>query len=120
VTKRTRRLLLLGPPATLAAIALAALLLWPSTAITRANAARIKAGMTLAEVEAILGGPARNESGLPDRFIAVTRRREDKCWVTSRDIVIVVFDDAGRVIQHSEFPMHGGGFLDMLRRWLGL
>jgi hypothetical protein len=36
-------------------------LLWPRTAITRENAAKIEPGMTVAEVEAIFGGPARDE-----------------------------------------------------------
>src|SRR3954465_7795793 len=40
----------------------AAWLLSPRTAITQENAARIPAGMTLAEVEAILGGAGRDES----------------------------------------------------------
>ena len=35
------------------------------SSITRANAERIHEGMTLAEVEAILGGPARDESTGP-------------------------------------------------------
>src|SRR5436309_534757 len=46
-------------------------LLWwyfapPASAINRANALKIKPGMTLAEVEAILGGPARDELGGTD------------------------------------------------------
>jgi hypothetical protein len=69
---------------------------------------------------ALLGGPARNESGLPDHYIDVTRRSDDKCWASSRDIVVVAFDDAGRVRQHYEFPMHGRSFLGRLRHWLGL
>src|SRR5690349_6879996 len=40
-------------------------MLWSRTAITPANAARIQPGMTLAEVAAILGGPARDESTGP-------------------------------------------------------
>jgi hypothetical protein len=35
------------------------------TAITEANAVRIRPGMTLAEIEGILGGPARDESTGP-------------------------------------------------------
>jgi hypothetical protein len=60
-----RRLLVLGLPAGLVALAVAAWLLWPRTAITRENAAKIQPGMTLAEVEAFLGGPARDESTGP-------------------------------------------------------
>jgi len=36
--------------------------LWPPTAITPENAAKIEKGMTLTDVETILGGPARDES----------------------------------------------------------
>jgi hypothetical protein len=56
MTRRTRRLLLFGLPAALLASAIAAALLWPRTAITRENAARIQVGMTLTQVEAILAG----------------------------------------------------------------
>jgi hypothetical protein len=57
-----RRLLLCGLPATAVVVALVLWLLWPRTAITPENAAKIRAGMTLAEVEAILGGPPRTEA----------------------------------------------------------
>src|SRR4051812_12875345 len=62
MTKRSRRLLLFSVPAALVAGLLAAWLLWPRTAITRENAERVQVGMTRAEVEAILGGPARDDS----------------------------------------------------------
>jgi hypothetical protein len=62
MTRRTRRLLLFGLPAGLVAAMLAVWLLWPRTAITRENADKIRMGMTLAEVETILGGRARNEA----------------------------------------------------------
>jgi hypothetical protein len=38
---------------------------WPRSAINAATAARIEKGMTLAEAEAILGGPPRDESSGP-------------------------------------------------------
>jgi outer membrane protein assembly factor BamE (lipoprotein component of BamABCDE complex) len=56
-----RRLLLFALIAVAVVLAVGVWLLWPRTAITRENAAKIQAGMTLAEVEAILGGPARDE-----------------------------------------------------------
>ncbi len=59
---RSRRLLLLAVVAVAMALASGTWLLWPRTAITRENAAKIKEGMTLAEVEAILGGPARHDT----------------------------------------------------------
>jgi hypothetical protein len=63
---RTRRLLLFAVPAGLAVALIAAWLLWPRTAITRENAEKIQVGMTLAEVEAILGGPARDDQSPGD------------------------------------------------------
>jgi hypothetical protein len=58
----TRRLrLLLGVPVAVVVLGVGAWLLLPRTAITRENAAKIQVGMTLAEVEAILGGPARED-----------------------------------------------------------
>src|SRR6266478_2347267 len=61
---RTRRLLLLAL-ATVAVLVAGVCLLWPQSAITRENAEMIWEGMTLAEVEAILGGPARDETTGP-------------------------------------------------------
>src|SRR5260370_36465154 len=59
----SRRVYLLGVGLALVALALAftdwALSLQPG--VTEANAKRIRAGMTLAEVEALLGGPAVEE-----------------------------------------------------------
>lgn len=60
-----RRLLLLALPVGLLVLAIGVGLLWPRTAITRENAAKIEPGMTLAEVEAKLGGPARDETTGP-------------------------------------------------------
>jgi hypothetical protein len=58
-----RRLLVFGLLTTVMAPVLGVWLLWPqSSAIKCENAARIQEGMTLAEVEAMLGGPARDES----------------------------------------------------------
>jgi hypothetical protein len=65
MSPRKRRLLWYGLFAAPAAFLLGAWLLWPRTAITAAGAAKIEVGMTLAEVEAILGGPARDESTGP-------------------------------------------------------
>ncbi len=56
---RKRRLLPFGSAAVLLALAALAWPLWPRTTITREHAAEIEEGMTLAEVETIMGGPAR-------------------------------------------------------------
>jgi hypothetical protein len=102
----------------------------PRSAITAQNAAKIEDGMTLAEVEAILGGPARNDSDLPDNFINdafVVRNLRgrppsaEKRWATNISVVVVHFDDAGRVIQqvHFAYDMERSPW-DKLRHWLGL
>jgi hypothetical protein len=61
MSPRTPRQLLLRWPIAVVALAAGAWLLLPRPAITRENAARIQVGMTLTEVEALLGGPARAE-----------------------------------------------------------
>jgi SmpA / OmlA family len=68
---RTRRLLLLALPAAVVALIVAAWLLWPHTAITCENAAKIQVGMTRAEVEALLGEPTRGET--PGRVVDFPR-----------------------------------------------
>jgi hypothetical protein len=61
-----RRVLLLGPVAVAAVMATTIWLTWPPpSAISPENAATLKEGMTLAEVEQILGGPARDERSGP-------------------------------------------------------
>ena len=63
-----RRVLLLGSAAVVVVgLAIGVWTLWPRTAITEENAAKLRPGMTLAEVEAILGGPARIETTGPTR-----------------------------------------------------
>jgi hypothetical protein len=123
-----RRLLLLGLAAVLVLLGVGVLALWPRRpAITRANAEKIQMGMTLAEVEELLGGPARNESNMPDNFINdafefhdCARPFEDKRWASPAYVVIVEFDDSGRVTGHFIFDFHGESLLDRLRRWLRL
>ena len=60
----TRRLVL-GVPAAVTLTVVAAWFFWPRTAINQRSFERIQVGMTLAEVGAILGGPARKESDRP-------------------------------------------------------
>jgi hypothetical protein len=135
-----RRLLICG---TLAGFILLGIGLWlfaPRTAITRENAARIEQGMTLAEVEAILGGPSRNDATGPvvadedeepmrlecHQYITAMQRiagdRGPVHWQSNRVIVSVSFGDDGRVRACSCILTRPAdeGPLDMLRRWLGL
>jgi hypothetical protein len=133
---RRRRLLLLGLPAALMVALLAAWLLWPRTAITRANAARVENGMTLVEVEAILGGPARDESSgelQPDggwqevrRLMVMEMIRSDdpqyRLWKSNTLLIGVHLAADGRVYSTESVPVqrvHESPF-DRLRRWIGL
>jgi hypothetical protein len=137
-----RRLLLIALFATVMLLSVWAL--WPRTAITREDAARIREGMTLGEVEAILGGPARDESsGAPiadddDAFdpkaLPVPPRQQRMAemrfhigdgileWRSDLVVVSVVLDSDGRVShycdQHTRRDYES--ISDMLRRWLGL
>jgi hypothetical protein len=87
-------------------VAVGAWLLWPRPlAITPENYEMIRVGMTLEEVEGILGGPAGNY-GLQSRIV---QTREDidvarlaECrylqWIDSSHIVGIQFDAADRVV----------------------
>jgi hypothetical protein len=103
---------------------------WPRTAITRENAERIREGMTLAEVEAILGGPARDEAGRR-MFARVEYDRPlpasvSACeWIGKQDAVCVGFDADDRVVyvvagRVTPPPERERGAFDRLRRQLGL
>jgi hypothetical protein len=135
-----RRWLLFGLPAMLVLLGVAAVLLWsPATVITPENAEKIENGMTLAEVEQVLGGSPRNESGMPDNFINDAfvmadaeelktgrlrpgpRPFEDKRWASPGYVVVVQFDDSDRVVRHTVFTFSvDRTVLDKLLRWMGL
>jgi hypothetical protein len=61
--RRPYRFLFLSVATVVVGLAAGVYMVWPRTAITVGNAKRITEGMTLVEVEAVLGGPARDESG---------------------------------------------------------
>jgi hypothetical protein len=124
MTMTRRRLLLLALPVALALLAVGATwLLLPQTAITRANAARIKPGMTLAQVEAILGGPARHEgdSGVLIQGVPPLE------WETDGLLVCVSFSREGFYdpvgsgqVDHCNVHSREQILLEEFRRWLGL
>src|SRR5256885_642573 len=90
-----RRVLLLAVPSTAVALAVAAWLLWPRpSAITPENIDRITDGMALAEVEAILSGPARDEIGKTSQQIEPDGTRR---WVANGCAVSMTFDQQMRV-----------------------
>ncbi|SRR5260370_6050871 len=143
----TRRRLLLVVSAGVLAASLAlgagAWLRWPRTAITRENAAKIHIGMTLAEVEAILGGPPRDDVAAasvrydfnPDPRVSnrLADELEEKAfgpsdgfpptleWRSGEAVVRAQFGDR-RVIACAAFPVRPVAVspIDRLRRWFRL
>jgi hypothetical protein len=144
--KRRRHVLLLTLPAVAAALAVGVWLLWPRTAITRDNATKIQPGMTLAAVEAILYGPARDETTAPvtadldesepealarraklyqlDMKLAVIADWGHRrlTWQSDYVMIAVAFDPDERVTECISLPMRrvSDSPLAMLRRWLAL
>ncbi len=107
---------------------------WPQSKITAANAERIKPGMTLNEVEAILGGRAQVQDGLKcdgesfdgplfedaeinidycddfgDRYyssgLLLETKGTEKEWVSRSVRIKVRFDHHQQVIAVRSFPM---------------
>jgi hypothetical protein len=93
--------------------------------------------MTLAEVEAILGGPARDDAEIrahPDQTAQIEEfwmwlnqweskePRPTHFWLSEEVLIGVAVDDEGRVIETGFYTMWTTqeSMLDMLRRWLGL
>jgi hypothetical protein len=123
-------------------------LLWPCTAITRANAAKIQNGMTRVEVLTLLGGPPRDESTGPlgldhpeeadsdpmhqarlRQWIDCTLRADFEPdggprgkWQSNQVVIYIWWDVAGNVESCDVFPMRRApeSPLAMLRRWFGL
>jgi hypothetical protein len=136
VTRR-RRLLLSGVLASIFILGIAPWLLWPCTAITRANAAKIKEGMTLAEVEAVLAGPCRDDSSGPLCADGPDWEADDLeaswyqnlklmdgrlVWGSDNVIIVIRLDDDERVLSSASIPVRRvrESPLDIIRRWLRL
>jgi hypothetical protein len=121
MSKRERRLVSMAALVSVATIAVGVWLSWPRTAITRENAERIQPGMTLAEVEAILGGPARDEGPEQRSAVSIQSVRPDREWNSAQVSVWVFLDVEGRVRECRAIPVPPApGPLERLRRWLGL
>jgi hypothetical protein len=138
-----RRLLVIGLPFALMVL-LGLWLLWPrSSTITRENASKIQVGMTLAEVEALLGGPPRDEltgrvqsdefADEPDKNqrmriwdeADIEAHKRDPAarylqWRSDHVFVRVHTDPAGRVFGYHVLPLRRESLLEQLRRVLGL
>ena len=130
-----RRMLLIALFAALGVLGVGGWALWPRTALTRENAAKIQLGMALGEVEALLGGPARIETTGPtegdaddnandgpdperlatERFlIALTHTTQSSrsrigsskhIWGSDSVAIFVVFDVDQRVIDFAVRPL---------------
>jgi hypothetical protein len=145
VTKRKRWMLVVGVPASIAILAALACLLWPRSAINRGNFEKIKEGMTLAEVQALLGGPPRDETTGPvmaeiaradtgpwsrealgvllaDDFHYRPTLSGEGFWASNSLMVRVFFDQKGRVTSCESVdvvPIQESP-ITRLRRWLRL
>jgi hypothetical protein len=88
-------------------VGLAAVVLWPPPSrVTRENYDRIQAGMSRAEVDAILGppgdyrtGPTRDGGGYRWRYIDESPKGWNCFWRADTCDVSVSFDTSGRVEQ---------------------
>jgi hypothetical protein len=110
-----------------AAIAVLAGGLWlfwphtPATAINPENAARIAPGMSVQEVETILGGAARDEVRTAGHRLLIQSVRPDLEWNSDAATVWVHLDQDGRVRECQVIPVPAPhGVLGTMRRWLGL
>ncbi len=105
----------------------------PSTAITRENAERIESGITLGDVERILGGPARDECSGPVKddeggFNTIdfppdddlTGTAQSMQWKSDRVSVTIDLDAHNRVICCDIAAIRRETLLETLRRWAGL
>jgi hypothetical protein len=122
---RHRRFLFLFLAAVVVGLAVGVLLLWPRpSAISPENCERIQNGMTLADVEAFLGGPPGTYTtdgqdwsmGMLDngvRSITHTRR----VWVGDNGGIRIDFDEHGHVAVCQWCP-RGESLLNRMRRWL--
>lgn len=128
MSKRRRVLVLVAVAVTVALLGASGVwLIWPRTAITRQNAAKIQAGMTRTEVEAILGRtplPRPTDRKIWHRTPDGAEMFGGDYWWEGDLAVIVEFDDAGKVRETQTFEVPDSRarepFLDRLRRWLRL
>lgn len=131
--KNRRRFVVYCLPATVAFL-VGLWVTWPRSAITKDNADRLRNGMTLEQVEAVLGGHARDETSgrvvqdLPDGSEAPVFHSTLNAipgirhWVSDRWMIRVDFDLDDHVISWSATPVHreNAAALEMLRRLLHL
>jgi hypothetical protein len=84
----------------------------PCSGVTERNAQRIKMGMALSEVQALLGGPAHGG------FLAAPTESVGS-WGSDRVQVNVSFDRDGKVTGVQTFLADPRGPMERLHAWLG-
>jgi hypothetical protein len=113
---RKRALLwLAGLALVVGALLLTDALLW-RPGLTEGNVRRIQPGMTLAEVEALLGGPATETVEMPADYPAYRWQRE---WREGGDPVVVQFFADGTVMAAGGKGRPEPSPSARLRAWLG-
>ena len=90
-------------------------LLW-APGLTEDNVRRLRPGMTLADVEALLGGPAADTFETPADFPAYRWQRE---WREGGADDVVQFTAGGTVLAAAGWGRPQPGPLARWRRWLG-
>jgi hypothetical protein len=117
-------------------VGLGLMLVMPRSQINHDNASKVHNGITLQDVEELLG-PERNEStgplwehlgdGWKQQVTYESARRGSiqdlgtrRCWASDELVVIVIFDDQGLVRSTSLIEVFHEGWFDQVRRWLGL
>src|SRR5262249_53762675 len=104
------------------ALALTHALLGPWPGVTEANARRVRAGMTVEQVEALLGAPAEKVGRRP-WFGGGWEKEAWRFWQGSRVSVLIEFDKDGRarkaIRPWTNPPAQTQAPLGRLRAWLG-
>jgi hypothetical protein len=87
--------------------------------VNRANIKRIRAGMTRAEVEAVLGVPPGDYTTIFDLpRSCISGRRLDGWWISNSGELFVDFSPDG-LVEKTDFRPFGRSLLDRFRAWLG-
>jgi hypothetical protein len=121
-----KRFLIAGSGLVVVVLGLSLFWLWPDDRIHPASCERIHEGMTLAEVEAILGGPAgvytRDGKDWSMGMLGngVSRINDERLvWVGNSGGIRVDFDEEGQVHVTQGVPRQQN-FWNRMRSWLSL
>jgi hypothetical protein len=113
--RKRASLWLLGVALAVGALLLTDALLW-QPGLTEDNVRRIRPGLTLAEVEALLGGPAADTFEMPADYPAYRWQRE---WREGGESVVVQFFADGRAMAAQGRGRPQPGPLARLSAWVG-